>query len=302
MLRPAVASASRATRAPLLSRAKSSKAKAVVAAPAPQSDWTPPEIHLGQTHPSRYGEYYNSTLSSDLLYMTYNHRTATKVEHEAATTAAPAQVAKTGYEANRPEKGPRGSNSVRPLTKGVSPSNLIRLESITVHTMVKEAIGNKHHLLSAIMALRAISGETVNGGGRTGSSGVQVLSASNGAAAWKLRAGMPVSTKVELRGEAMYDFVQSLVDFVLPRIRDFPGVVLPGPSESKRAPHVTAGVVSFGLPAIAMGLFPQIEANIDHYPKLHGFHMHFKTNARGQDAQEYTRALLSGFRIPFYRK
>lgn len=168
--------------------------------------------------------------------------------------------------------------------------------------MVKEAIGNKHALLSAIMALRAISGETVRGGGRIGSSGVQVVAAKNGAAAWKLRAGMPVSTKVELRGEAMYDFIQSLVDFVLPRMRDFPGFELPAPSSSHRAPHALAGVVSFGLPRAAMGLFPQIEANIDSYPRLHGFHMHFKTNAKGPEAQQHARALLSGFKVPFYKK
>ena len=177
-----------------------------------------------------------------------------------------------------------------------------KLESIILHTMVKEAIGNKQSLLSAIMALRAISGESKNGGGRQGSSGVQVVTSKQGAAAFKLRAGMPVAAKVELKGDAMYDFLQSMVDFVLPRIREFPGVALPPPSASRNSPSALGGVVSFGLPANAMALFPQIEANLDAYPRLHGFHMHFKTNARGDRAQEQARALLSGFRVPFYRK
>ncbi|KAK4684911.1 large subunit ribosomal protein L5, partial [Tremellales sp. Uapishka_1] len=168
--------------------------------------------------------------------------------------------------------------------------------------MVKEAIGNKHSLLTAIMALRAISGESLNGGGRSGSSGVQVIASRTGAAAFKLRAGMPVAVKVELKGEAMYDFLQSLVDFVLPRIREYPGVQLPSSSASKISPSATAGVVAFGLPSTAMALFPQVEANLDAYPKLHGFHMHFKTNLKGKEAQEQARTLLSGFRVPFYKK
>ncbi len=113
---------------------------------------------------------------------------------------------------------------------------------------------------------------------------------------------MPVAVKVEMKGEAMYDFLESLVDFVLPRLREFPGVPLPPNSASKTSPSAVAGVVSFGLPPLAMGLFPQVEANLDAYPKLHGFHMHFKTNVKGRDAQEHARALLSGFRIPFHRR
>jgi large subunit ribosomal protein L5 len=176
------------------------------------------------------------------------------------------------------------------------------LESIIIHTMVKEAIGNKPALLTAIMALRAISGETELGGGRAGSSGVQVLASKSGAAAFKLRAGMPVAVKVELKGDAMYTFIQCLVDFVLPRIRDFPGFPLSPPSASKQSPSATGGVVSMGLPASAMALFPQIEVNLDAYPRTHGFHMQFLTSAKGKGAQDKARALLSGFRIPFARR
>jgi large subunit ribosomal protein L5 len=264
-----------------------------------------PAIHLGATHASRYREHYDATLESDVMYMTYNHRataTAAAAAEAAATIKAAKPVLKTGYESNRPTPMPRGNRPLRPVSTGVTPDSVPRLESITLHTMVKEAITNKHQLLGAIMAFRAISGESTNGGGRKGSSGVQVVVARTGAANFKLRAGMPVSAKVELRGEAMYDFIQSLVDFVLPRIREFPGFLLPPQSASKTSPSALAGVVSVGLPPGALGFFPQIEANIDAYSKLYGFHIHFKTNLKGKDAQEHARALLTGFRIPFYRK
>ena len=48
-----------------------------------------------------------------------------------------------------------------------------------------------------------------------------------------------------------------------------------------RTPSGVSGVVSFGLPPEAMGLFPQIEVNLDSYPKSYGMHIHFITNATG---------------------
>lgn len=305
-LRSAVSSAASASRvlrpsapAVLLPARHASSSTATTADAEPE--WTLPEVRLGQTHQSRYGEHYNNTLASDVMYMTYNHRSTAAYDAAAARAAAiaddPAPLV-TGYEANRPEAYPRGGRPQRTLNRGIDQDLIPALESITVHTMVKEAIGTKHALLNAIMALRAVTGEVENGGGRS-SSGVQVLRARKGAASWKLRKGMPIATKVELKGEPMYDFIQSLVDFVLPRVRDFPGFKLPNASASKNSPSALSGTVAMGLPSSAMALFPQIETNIDSYPRLHGFDVIFKTNLRGRDSQEHARALLSGFRIPF---
>jgi large subunit ribosomal protein L5 len=43
-------------------------------------------------------------------------------------------------------------------------------------------------------------------------------------AQFKLRAGVPVGTKVTLRGERMYEFLDRLIAIALPRVRDFRGV------------------------------------------------------------------------------
>nr|ODO02410.1 50S small subunit ribosomal protein L7 [Cryptococcus depauperatus CBS 7855] len=263
-----------------------------------QDDWTLPHIQLGPTHLNRYKQHYNDTLASDIMYMTYSHRLSQR-----PPKIEPLQPPQTPYEANRPRPPiMRGNRAVRAKTTEVSPDMVPQIESVIIHTMVKEAVGNKNNLLSAIAAFRAISGETPNGGGRKGSSGVQVLTAKKSAAPWKLRAGMPIAVKVELKGEAMYDFIQSLVDFVLPRLRDFSGVPLPPASTPKNSPASLAGIVSFGFGPTAMSFFPQIEANTDAYPKLHGFHVSFKTNLRGDYAHEHARALVSGFRIPFHRR
>ena len=43
-------------------------------------------------------------------------------------------------------------------------------------------------------------------------------------AGFRLREGMPIGTKVTLRGERMYDFLDKLVTVSLPRVRDFRGI------------------------------------------------------------------------------
>ncbi|KAJ9102986.1 hypothetical protein QFC19_004543 [Naganishia cerealis] len=285
------------------SRFKSTNASKVEDASSPQQSFTLPHIEIGPTHPSRYQDHYHNTLQEDLMYMTYDHNLASSPKSASTKASSPdGSHLPTPYEINRPAPAPRGNRPIRPSARPVAPTSIPKLESIILHTMVKESIGNKPALLSAIMALRQISGETNAGGGRKGSTGVQVLASRKGAAAFKLRAGMPVAVKVELKGQAMYDFIQCLVDFVFPRIREFPGIVLPPASSSSISPSATGGVIAFGLQPTDMALFPQIEVNLDSYPRLHGFHIQFLTNCKGKGGQDQARALLSGFRIPFARR
>jgi large subunit ribosomal protein L5 len=51
-----------------------------------------------------------------------------------------------------------------------------------------------------------------------------VTRAKKSIAAFKLREGMPVGCRVTLRREQMWDFVDKLINFALPRVRDFQGV------------------------------------------------------------------------------
>jgi large subunit ribosomal protein L5 len=168
--------------------------------------------------------------------------------------------------------------------------------------MAREAVSSRSNLLGAIAAFRALSGENPSGGGWESSEGIQIVKAKTTAHKWKVRPGIPLAVKVDLKGPKMYEFLGTLIEFVIPRLREFPGIVLPPPSLSMATPSGVSGVVSFGLPPEAMGLFPQIEMNMDMYPKSYGMHIHFITNAEGVGAQNRARALVSGFQIPFARK
>ncbi|KAF9517265.1 hypothetical protein BS47DRAFT_1314558 [Hydnum rufescens UP504] len=256
-----------------------------------------PQVHiqLGPTHPSRLADHYNHTLAPDLLYLHYSHVPS------GSLPPVPQPDPSDPYQRHRKTPALKGNRPLRPAAPETTPENVTRLERIILHTMVKEALTNKNTLWPAAMAFKAISGESYHGGGRLSTQGVQIIQSSSGVAEFKVRAGLQIATKVEMRGEKMYEFIGSLVDFVLPRLRDFRGVPMPVASSSSTSASATAGIVSFGLPHTAMGLFPQIEVNVDAYPRMSGMHIQFITNARGKGAQDRARALLSGFRIPFIR-
>ncbi|KAF8333557.1 ribosomal protein L5 domain-containing protein [Cantharellus anzutake] len=258
----------------------------------------PVHIQIGPTHPSRLASHYNNTLVHDLLYLHYSHT------HAAHATHGPnlSQLDPSNpYQSNRKLSPLKGNRPPRPSALPISTENVTRLERIILHTMVKEAVTSKNALVSAAMAFKALSGESYHGGGNSNSLGVQIIKSKSGVAEFKVRAGLQISAQVELRGEKMWEFVGSLVDFVLPKLRDFRGIPMPSPSSSSTSPSAVSGVVAFGLPPTAMGLFPQIEVNVDSYPRLPGIHIQFITNARGKGAQDRARALLSGLRIPFIR-
>ncbi|KAM0755838.1 ribosomal protein L5 [Meredithblackwellia eburnea MCA 4105] len=181
------------------------------------------------------------------------------------------------------------------------------LESIVVQCMTKQALSNKNNLLPLLMAFQTITGEPPQSKhpgpyGPGSGKGLIITRSSKKSASFKIRAGAPTGVKVELKGPAMYDFLETLTDFVLPRLKTFSGIPLPPASHPRQSPSSTSGVVSFGLPAEAMALFPQIEVNLDQYPRMFGFNVFLITSAKGRGAQDQARALLSGLSLPFVKR
>lgn len=157
------------------------------------------------------------------------------------------------------------------------------------------------------MAMQTITGEPVQsihpGAYGPGSGkGLVVTKSTKKSASFKIRPGAPTGVKVELKGAAMYSFLESLVDFVLPRLKTFPGIPLPAASHPRQSTSSMGGVVSFGLPVEAMGLWPQVEINLDAYSKSFGMNIYVVTNAKGRGAQDRARVLLSGFGLPFVKR
>ena len=92
---------------------------------------------------------------------------------------------------------------------------LPRIKKITVSCGVGGAKDNKKLLTNAISILEKISGQKA-----------VATRAKLSVAQFRLRQGMAIGARVTLRGDRMYEFLDRLVNVVIPRIRDFRGLRL----------------------------------------------------------------------------
>ena len=101
---------------------------------------------------------------------------------------------------------------------------------------------------------------------------------------FKLREGMKIGAKVTLRGEKMYEFVDRLFNFALPRVRDFKGI----------NPNAFDGRGNYSLGLKEQLIFPEIE--YDKIDKIRGMDIAFVTTA---NTDEEARELLALMGAPF---
>jgi large subunit ribosomal protein L5 len=88
-----------------------------------------------------------------------------------------------------------------------------RLHKIVVNMGIGEATQNAKILDPAVNELGQITGQKP-----------VVTRAKKSIAAFKVREGQAIGTMVTLRGDRMYEFLDRLINVVLPRVRDFRGV------------------------------------------------------------------------------
>lgn len=104
---------------------------------------------------------------------------------------------------------------------------------------------------------------------------------------FKLRKGMPIGTKVTLRGDKMFEFLDRFIAVALPRTRDFRGINAKG----------FDGRGNFNLGVKEHIIFPEID--IDKVNRILGMDITFVTSA---DSDEEGKALLDAFGFPFIKK
>jgi large subunit ribosomal protein L5 len=101
---------------------------------------------------------------------------------------------------------------------------------------------------------------------------------------FKLREGMKIGAKVTLRGARMYEFLDRLFSFALPRVRDFKGI----------NPNGFDGRGNYSLGLKEQLIFPEIE--YEKIDKIRGMDITFVTTAT---TDEEARELLTLFGAPF---
>ena len=104
---------------------------------------------------------------------------------------------------------------------------------------------------------------------------------------FKLREGMKIGVKVTLRGERMFEFMDRLFSFALPRVRDFKGI----------NPNGFDGRGNYALGLKEQLIFPEIE--YDKVDKIRGMDIVFVTTAK-TDAE--AKELLTLMGAPFAEK
>ena len=148
-----------------------------------------------------------------------------------------------------------------------------KIEKIVINMGVGEAKENQKAMDSAVSDLTIISGQKP-----------LVTKAKKSVAAFKLREGMNIGTKVTLRGKRMYEFMDRLVNLSLPRVRDFRGV----------NPNSFDGRGNYAMGIKEQLIFPEIE--YDKVDKIRGMDIIIVTTA---NSDEEARELLTQFGMPF---
>ena len=148
-----------------------------------------------------------------------------------------------------------------------------RLSFISLNMGLGEASNNNKLIEEAVVELTAISGQKA-----------VVTRARKSIAAFKLREGMPVGCRVTLRRERMWDFLDKLINFALPRVRDFRGVPDRG----------FDGRGNFTLGIREHTIFPEI--NVDRVEHVKGMNVTIVTTAR---ADKEGKMFLDLLGMPF---
>lgn len=236
------------------------------------SDIRSPKFKPYLTQPDRVRDYYHNTLASDLLLAGYRHDQVSVegIKRRHWDMSSP-------YHLNRPLRKPRGqvvpSATVKPRTW----QNVPQFETITLNCWVKEAKLNPQLAIAARLELQQITGHKA-----------EPIYAKKNVPSWGIRPGMPMGARVTLAGNYASQFLSTLTEIVLPRIRDFKGI-------SNRSGDRN-GNIGLGLDPEDIKLFPEIENNQDSWPKTFGIEITLHTSAQ-TDAD--ARILLSGLGFPF---
>lgn len=148
-----------------------------------------------------------------------------------------------------------------------------RLTSVSLNIGLGEASQNNKLIEEAVVELTTIAGQKA-----------VVTRARKSIAAFKLREGLPVGCRVTLRHERMWDFLDKLINFALPRVRDFRGV--PDRGFDGRG-NFTMGIREHTI-------FPEI--NVDRVERVKGMNVTIVTTAR---TDKEGKVLLDLLGMPF---
>jgi large subunit ribosomal protein L5 len=151
-----------------------------------------------------------------------------------------------------------------------------RITKVVVNIGMGEAMENPKAMEAAVSDLTIITGQKP-----------VMTKARQSIANFKLREGRLIGTKVTLRGDRMWAFLDRLLSTALPRVRDFRGV----------SANAFDGRGNYTLGLRDQLIFPEIE--YDKIDKLRGMEVTIVTTAKNDDQ---SRVMLQLLGMPFSKK
>ena len=148
-----------------------------------------------------------------------------------------------------------------------------RLEKVVLNVCMSEAVKNPKLLNTVADELTSITGQKA-----------QITKAKKAVANFKLREGMPLGASVTLRKEKMYVFLEKLIHFTIPRVRDFRGL----------SPKGFDGRGNYNMGLKEQIVFPEV--NYDKVDKVRGMNITICTSS---PTDAGGRALLEFMGLPF---
>jgi large subunit ribosomal protein L5 len=148
-----------------------------------------------------------------------------------------------------------------------------RVEKVVVNIGVGEAVQEPKVLENAVSELTAITGQKPC-----------IRQAKKAISNFKLRAGLPIGCMVTLRGNRMFEFLDRLISFALPQVRDFRGV-------SARS---FDGRGNYNLGIKEQIIFPEIDYDV--IDQVRGMNITIVTSA---NSDEQGVELLKSLGMPF---
>ena len=154
-----------------------------------------------------------------------------------------------------------------------SPMQIPKFDKIVVNVGCGDAKDNSKVIESVTTDLAAITGQKP-----------VTCRARKSVANFKIRKGMPIGVKVTLRGEKMYEFMDRLFNFALPRVRDFRGI----------NPNAFDGRGNYSFGVKKQLIFPEID--YDKIDKVRGMDIMFVTTAtKDEEAKELLELMGAPF-------
>lgn len=148
-----------------------------------------------------------------------------------------------------------------------------KLEKIIVNCVTRDAVTNGKIVETIVEDLATVTGQKP-----------VVAKAKKSIASFKLRQGQALGAFVTLRGDQMYEFLDRLITFSLPRVKDFRGL----------SPKGFDGKGNYTMGVKEQIIFPEI--NYDKIEKVRGMGISFVTTATNN---EEGREMLKYFGMPF---